>query len=101
MFTRAGLLVLGLAASFGAFAQSVALTGILGEKALLIIDGAAPKLLAAGQNQGAIKLLAVDKARQSKAKQDTATKPKLSPSTALLRNKAKPLQPAPMRPTAR
>ena len=64
MFTRAGLLVLGLVSSFAAAAQSVALTGILGDKALLIIDGAAPKLLGAGQNQGAIKMLAVDKAKQ-------------------------------------
>jgi len=42
-----------------ASAQSVALTGILGSKALLVIDGGAPRSLAAGESQGAVRVLQV------------------------------------------
>jgi len=56
--------LLALALPAAASAQSVALSGILGDKALLIIDGAAPTLLAAGSNKGAVKVLSVNPARQ-------------------------------------
>lgn len=50
--------VIGLAAP--AAAQSVALAGILGSKALLVIDGAAPpRSLAAGERLGAVRVLSV------------------------------------------
>lgn len=65
MFTRLGLLLaLGLGLGMGASAQSIALTGILGDKALLVIDGSPPKLLAVGQSRDAIKLVGVDKDKQ-------------------------------------
>ncbi|MFC7205812.1 retropepsin-like aspartic protease family protein [Comamonas endophytica] len=44
---------------FLAGAQSVALTGILGSKALLVIDGTAPRSLAAGEGRGAVRVLEV------------------------------------------
>jgi aspartyl protease family protein len=37
--------------------QSVALTGVLGSKALLVIDGAPPKTLAAGESHMGVKLI--------------------------------------------
>ncbi len=43
----------------GAIAQSAALTGILGSKALLVIDGTAPKSLAAGETHLGVKLVSV------------------------------------------
>lgn len=49
-------LVLALAAS-SASAQSVALSGVAGSKALVIIDGGAPKFMSPGQTLGAVKLL--------------------------------------------
>jgi aspartyl protease family protein len=50
----AGVLVLGVSAAFG---QSVALQGMLGGKALLIVDGAAPKTVAAGETYKGVKVL--------------------------------------------
>src|SRR4051812_37867851 len=44
-------------ASLGAFAQSVALQGMLGGKALLIVDGAAPKTVAAGETHKGVKVI--------------------------------------------
>ena len=41
----------------GAFAQEVALQGMLGGKALLIINGAAPRVLAPGETRDGVKLL--------------------------------------------
>lgn len=41
----------------GAHAQSVALSGVAGAKALLTIDGAAPKFLSPGQTHQGVKLL--------------------------------------------
>jgi aspartyl protease family protein len=38
---------------------SVALTGVLGSKALLVINGAAPKILEAGQQHAGVKLISV------------------------------------------
>ena len=52
-------LALALACASAAHAQSVALTGILGSKALLVIDGAAPRSLAAGESLGAVRVLKV------------------------------------------
>jgi aspartyl protease family protein len=49
-------LVVALAAG-SALAQSVALSGVAGAKALVIIDGAAPKFLSAGQTHQGVKLL--------------------------------------------
>ncbi len=49
--------LLGLASQ--AHAQSVALTGILGSKALLVVDGAAPRSLAAGESTGKVRVLSV------------------------------------------
>jgi aspartyl protease family protein len=40
-------------------AQSAALTGVLGSKALLVIDGAAPKSLAAGEAHLGVKLISI------------------------------------------
>jgi len=48
--------VLGLLPLVG-FAQSVALTGVSGSKALVVIDGAAPRFLLAGQSHQGVKLL--------------------------------------------
>ncbi len=39
------------------YAQSVALTGVSGNKALVVIDGAAPRFLSAGQAHQGVKLL--------------------------------------------
>jgi len=50
--TLAALLVCGAAA-----AQSVSLQGMLGAKALLIVDGAAPKLLAPGETHQGVKIV--------------------------------------------
>jgi aspartyl protease family protein len=47
----------GLAISFGAAAQSVALQGMLGTKALLIVDGAPPKTVAPGETFKGVKVL--------------------------------------------
>lgn len=49
-------LVLALAAG-ASFAQSVALSGVAGSKALVIIDGAAPKFMTPGQTHQGVKLL--------------------------------------------
>lgn len=55
---RACLLGMGMLPAF-ASAQSVTLAGILGSKALLVIDGAAPRGLAAGESRGAVRVLEV------------------------------------------
>jgi aspartyl protease family protein len=47
---------LGLA-PLGALAQTVALTGVSGSKALVVIEGAAPRFLSAGQSHQGVKLL--------------------------------------------
>ena len=44
-------------ASISAHAQSVALTGVLGSKALLVVDGGAPKALAANESHQGVRLL--------------------------------------------
>ena len=55
---RALALVLGAALAGGAAAQSVSMSGSLGDKALLVIDGT-PRTVAAGQTVQGIKVLAV------------------------------------------
>ena len=56
---RMGLLLsVGLAAGC-AWGQSVALTGVLGSKALLVIDGSAPKALAVNESHKNVRLLQV------------------------------------------
>jgi aspartyl protease family protein len=53
-----GLLTLMLAGA-SVQAQSVAMTGGMGSKALLVIDGGAPKALAAGQEHKGVKVVSV------------------------------------------
>lgn len=55
---RAAALLLGAALAGGAAAQSVSMSGSLGDKALLIIDGT-PRTVAAGQTVQGIKVLSV------------------------------------------
>lgn len=54
----AGWLVL-VTAALPASAQSVAMTGSMGSKALLVVDGGAPKALAAGETHRGVKVVAV------------------------------------------
>ena len=56
---RALLLACGLLFGLQVQAQSVALTGVLGTKALLVVDGAAPKALAAGESDQGVQLVSV------------------------------------------
>jgi aspartyl protease family protein len=49
--------VLGLCACAAASAQSVALQGMLGNKALLIVDGSAPKTVAPGDTHKGVKVI--------------------------------------------
>ena len=51
------LVAWALLACTGAFAQSVALQGMLGSKALLIIDGSPPKTVAPGDTHRGVKVL--------------------------------------------
>jgi aspartyl protease family protein len=53
----AALLLTLLALGHGAAAQTVALTGMLGGKALVIVDGSAPKTVAAGETYKGIKVI--------------------------------------------
>lgn len=46
-----------LALGSGAFAQTVALSGMLGGKALVTVDGGAPKMLVAGETYKGIKII--------------------------------------------
>lgn len=46
-------------AAMPASAQSVAMTGSMGSKALLVVDGGAPKALAAGESHRGVKVVAV------------------------------------------
>ncbi len=54
-----GLLLAGCA--MAAAARTVALAGVLGDKAVLVIDGGAPKTLAVGQTHQGVTLRAVDR----------------------------------------
>ncbi|MGC3987246.1 MAG: retropepsin-like aspartic protease [Pseudorhodoferax sp.] len=60
MRPAAALAALLLAAWLGpAQAQSVALTGVLGQRALLVVDGAGPRSLAIGESWRGVRLLAL------------------------------------------
>ena len=54
---RPALLAAALLACAPAFAQSVALQGMLGNRALLIVDGTAPKGVAPGESHRGVKVL--------------------------------------------
>ena len=54
-----GALILALALPT-AWAQSVALTGIMGQRALLVIDGAAPAVLVPGESRDGVTLISVE-----------------------------------------
>ena len=54
---RLGLAVLCAALVAGAHAQTVALGGMMGGKALLMVDGRAPKSVAPGETYLGVKLL--------------------------------------------
>jgi aspartyl protease family protein len=56
----AALAALGLLGCAAAWAQSVALTGVMGERALLVIDGAAPQVVAAGESRQGVTLVSTD-----------------------------------------
>jgi aspartyl protease family protein len=51
--------LLALAAAFAAGAQTVTLQGMLGSKALVIVDGSPPKSLAAGESFKGVKILSI------------------------------------------
>ncbi|MEG0558716.1 MAG: TIGR02281 family clan AA aspartic protease, partial [Comamonas sp.] len=50
---------LSLTAAGAGWAQSVALTGVLGSKALLVIDGGAPKAVASNDSHQGVRVLQV------------------------------------------
>jgi aspartyl protease family protein len=56
---RSAALMAWIGLPLPALAQSAALTGVLGSKALLVVDGSAPKALAAGEEHRGVKLLSV------------------------------------------
>ncbi len=56
----AGGIALASAFFSSAWAQSVALTGVSGTRALVVVDGAAPKFLSAGQAHQGVKLLGIE-----------------------------------------
>lgn len=60
------LLVLALALPWGggAAAQAVSLSGIMGQRALLVIDGAPPRTLAPGDSHGGVRLVSVSAAQE-------------------------------------
>lgn len=57
MKTAALLCAAALSLGHAAFAQTVALTGMLGGKALLMVDGGAPKSVAVGESFKAVKVI--------------------------------------------
>jgi aspartyl protease family protein len=58
LLMKNALISIALCAVFmPAIAQKVALSGVMGSKGLLVIDGAAPKLLAAGETHAGVKLI--------------------------------------------
>jgi aspartyl protease family protein len=57
---HAGIGLVGAFAGTAALAQSVALTGVMGERALLVIDGAAPQVVAAGESRLGVTLVSTD-----------------------------------------
>ncbi len=57
--SRCAVAVLSLSAWLTAHAQTVTLSGVLGGKALLVIDGGAPRALAAGDSMQEVRVLQV------------------------------------------
>ena len=57
---RACLLAACLAGACASWAQSVALTGVMGQRALLVIDGAAPSVFAIGEARQGVTLVSVE-----------------------------------------
>jgi aspartyl protease family protein len=53
--------LLALAACCGAQAQSVTLQGMMGARALVVIDGAAPKIMAAGETHQGVKVVSTSR----------------------------------------
>ncbi len=60
MHRRALLLICAMTLALAAQAQTVELSGILGGKALLVVNGGAPKSLAVGQSHQGVKLIATE-----------------------------------------
>jgi aspartyl protease family protein len=58
-FSRRGITALLALAAGAASAQTVTLQGMLGSKALVIVDGAAPRSLAAGESFKGVKIVSV------------------------------------------
>ncbi len=57
---RIGIGGLAAASAFAAFATDVQIAGKLGQKALMVVDGAPPKWMKPGQTIGTVKLLSLD-----------------------------------------
>ncbi len=53
-------LAIGCCGANGALAQSVALAGMLGQRALVIVDGSPPKSVAAGESHKGVKVLSTE-----------------------------------------
>ncbi len=60
MNCRASLLFCAFALADAAQAQTVVLSGVLGDKALLVVDGGPPKSLAVGQSHQGVKLIGIE-----------------------------------------
>lgn len=56
---RCAAMLAALCLSTGALAQNVALAGVMGKKALLVVDGAAPKWVDTGSSHAGVKLVNV------------------------------------------
>ncbi len=56
---KALFFIAALASFQGAQAQSVALSGVMGSKALLVVNGSAPKAVAAGETHQGVKVVSV------------------------------------------
>jgi aspartyl protease family protein len=54
------VLLAGMVGAASALAQSVALTGVMGERALLVIDGSAPLVLGAGETRQGVTLVSTN-----------------------------------------
>ena len=55
--TKSAVLLAMLVATTSAYAQSVALAGMLGSKALLVVNGTAPKTVAAGESHQGVRVI--------------------------------------------
>lgn len=56
---QAALILAATLAASSAWGQSVALTGVLGSKALLVVDGSAPKAIAVNESHKGVRLLQI------------------------------------------